>query len=217
MSFQPYFFHNLTNKSMSEFIQNPRGKEDDSARPWIYPISQTWISCKILTQLHRQESLRLSLWQAIGDTVCGEHRTGCLLQSASSLPAPPHDFKGNIPISSFSYPYGTFVQYFLFTCLYNLHPLAVAASSHLVKDHSFISFRPISYQLHWVPHSSNILPFGKQLFISFIKSWRQWINLYSILELSACPTDFKLWTCSLSGLSMQASCSLPRLDSVTLV
>lgn len=125
--------------------------------------------------------------------------------------------KGISQSPPFPIHYGTFIQYFLFTCLYNLHPLAVAASSHLVKDLSFISFKPISYQLHWVPHSSNILPFGKQLFISFIKSWRQWINLYNILELSACPTDFKLWTCSLSGLSMQASCSLPRLDLVTLV
>lgn len=200
---------------MSEFIQNPRSKKDASAKPWIYPISQTYISCKILTQLHIQvhpaQSLTGNCRYCVGST-----EPTCLLQSASSIPAPPWDFKGNIQISSFSYPFCNFYPA-IPLYLYNLHPLAVAASSHLVKELSCISFRLVSHRIHWVPHSSNILKFGKQqLLISFIKSWRQWINLYHVLELSwsgsgqlSCPTGFKLWASSLSGPSIQASCSLP--------
>lgn len=161
------------------------------------------------------KSIQLSLWQVIADTV-GSTEPSCLLQPARSIPAPPQDFKGNVQISSFSHPFwNSYAAIPLY--LYNLHALAVSASSHLVKELSFISFKLVSYQLHWVPHSSNILKFGKQqLLISFIKSWRQWINLYHVLELSwsgsgqlSCPTGFKLWASSLSGPSIQASCFLP--------
>lgn len=74
---------------------------------------------------------------------------------------------------------------------------------HPVKELSFICFKMIWYRLHWVPHSSNILQFGKrQLCVPFLKSWRRWINLDRILEVSACPVGSKLQTCSLSGLSI---------------
>lgn len=46
MSFQSFFFHNLTYKSMSEFLQSSRNKEDASAKPWIYLSSQTRVSWK---------------------------------------------------------------------------------------------------------------------------------------------------------------------------
>lgn len=131
------------------------------------------------------------LWQRQWEILSvGSTEPGHLLQSASTPPAPPIDIRENIPASSFSCSLWTFYP---LIPLYLLIPFASP----------LLCFKMLSYRLHWVPHNCDILQFGKQqLCIPFIKSWRQWIDLDHILEVSACPVGSKLQTCSLSGLSI---------------
>lgn len=134
MSFQSYFFHHLTYKSMSEFIQNPRSKKDASAKPWNYPISQTHISCKILTQQHVQVHPAQSLTGNWRCCVWGQQNPAAFCSLLVVFQHPHWISKGISKSPPFLIHYGTFIQQFISTCLYSLHPLSVAASSRLVKE-----------------------------------------------------------------------------------